>query len=146
MQRIHKPTVYRLYSFLERISCRISDYLPYRKKVHRIKPAELLRSPHRGHHLWAMMRPLPNSGPKSHSCRIESRHTRVRDGILPEHRNKLVVDGPFREARESQKKNNTSLLHLVHSDGLKYVDSFVFFLTLLFKDLLFGFLSLTLMG
>jgi len=54
-----------------------------------------------------------------------------------------VVDGLFREALESQKKDNTPLLHLVHSDDLKYVDIFGRFSTFSFKDLLFEFLSLT---
>jgi hypothetical protein len=52
------------------------------------------------------------------------------------------VDGRFREALESQKKDNTSLLHLVHSEDLKYVDIFGRFSMFSFKALLFKFLSL----
>jgi hypothetical protein len=35
-----------------------------KKRVHRKKRAELIRSPYRGRHLWLMMTPLPNLGPK----------------------------------------------------------------------------------
>jgi hypothetical protein len=53
----------------------------------------------------------------------------------------------FRESLESQKKDNTPLLHLVYSHDLKYADIFgrflVVFSTFSFKDLLFAFLSLT---
>jgi hypothetical protein len=69
MQTIDKPTIYSLYSFLEPISCGLSAVQKYRstevqkyrstevqkKKVHRTKPAELLRSLHRDDHLWATM-------------------------------------------------------------------------------------------
>jgi hypothetical protein len=71
-----------------------------------------------------MTRPLPNSGSKGPPCKTESPHTRVRDGILLEHGNNLVVDGPFGEALELRKKNNTPLLHLVHSDDLKCIEIF----------------------
>jgi hypothetical protein len=74
--------------------------------------------------------------------RILSRPSRVRDDILLEHRNKLVVDSPFREALESQKRDNIALLHLVplvHSKNLKYLYIFGRF----FNDLFFEFLSLT---
>jgi hypothetical protein len=54
-----------------------------------------------------------------------------------------MVDGLFREARESQKKDKAPLLHLIHSNDLKYVDIFVIFSTFSFKDLLFDFLSST---
>jgi hypothetical protein len=72
----------------------------------------------------------------------------VRYGIFLEHRNKLVVDGIFRAALESRKKDNIPLLHLVHlvhlvhSDNLKYVDIFSAFSTFSFEDLLFEFVSL----
>jgi hypothetical protein len=71
-----------------------------------------------------------------------------------EHHNKLVADSFFREALESQKKDNAPLfhlvhlvhlihlIHLVHSDDLKYVDIFRRFSIFAFKDLLFEFLSL----
>jgi hypothetical protein len=35
-----------------------------KKRVHRKKRAELIRSPYRGRYLWLMMTPLPNLGPK----------------------------------------------------------------------------------
>jgi hypothetical protein len=54
-----------------------------------------------------------------------------------------VVDGLSREALESEKQDNTPLLHLVHSDDLKSVDIFDRFSTFFLKDLLFEFLSLT---
>jgi hypothetical protein len=56
--------------------------------------------------------------------------------------NKLLVDGLFQEALESQKKDDAPLLHLVHSDDLKYLDIVRRFATFSFKDLLFEFLSL----
>jgi hypothetical protein len=56
----------------------------------------------------------------------------VRDNIVLEHRNKLVVDGVFREALESQKKDNTPLLDLAHSDDLKYVNIFGCFFNVFF--------------
>jgi hypothetical protein len=65
-------------------------------------------------------------------CKILSRSSRVRDSILLEHRDKLVVDGVFREAPESQKKDNTPLLDLAHSDDLKYVDIFCRFFNVFF--------------
>jgi hypothetical protein len=80
-----------------------------------------------------MMTPLPNSGPKSSPYRIEYRHTRVRDGILLEQFNKLVADGFFREALELQKKDNAALLHLVHSDDLRYVCHFARFFSVFFQ-------------
>jgi hypothetical protein len=64
--------------------------------------------------------------------KISSHSSRVRDGILLEHRNKLVVDGLFREALELQNKDNTSLLHLVHSDNLKYLHIFVLVFNIFF--------------
>jgi hypothetical protein len=54
----------------------------------------------------------------------------VRDRILLEHGNKLVMDGPFREAFELQKKDNTPLLHL---DDLKYVSIFGRFFNVFFQ-------------
>jgi hypothetical protein len=71
----------------------------------------------------------------------ESCHTRIRDGILMKHRSKLVLDCLFREAFESQKKDNTALLHFVHSDDMQYRHSFRRVFNLSFKDLLFQFLS-----
>jgi hypothetical protein len=53
------------------------------------------------------------------------------------------MDDLFRDILESQKKDNTPLLHFVHSDNLKYIDIFGRFSAFSFKDLLFGFLSLT---
>jgi hypothetical protein len=44
------------------------------------------------------------------------------------------VDGLFRETLESQKKDVPPLLHLVHSDNLKYADTIARFLTFSFKD------------
>jgi hypothetical protein len=60
-----------------------------------------------------------------------------------EHRNKFVVNGLFREILESQRKDNTPLLHLIHSDDLKHIRFLVMFSIFSFKDLLFEFLSLT---
>jgi hypothetical protein len=57
----------------------------------------------------------------------------VEESILPEHLNKFVVDGLFREALESQKNDNTPLIHLVHADDLKYVDIFGRFFNVLFQ-------------
>jgi hypothetical protein len=39
-----------------------------------------------------------------------------------EHCNKLVVNGLFREAFDSQKQDNPPLFHLVHSGDLKFID------------------------
>jgi hypothetical protein len=103
----------------------------------------LLRLFHRGHHRWAIMRPPPNAGPKSPPCRIESHHNWVGNGILLADRDKLVADGLFRETLESQRKDNTSLLHLVPSEDLKYCYIFARVSTFSFKDLLFQFLLLT---
>jgi hypothetical protein len=64
---------------------------------------------------------------------MESRRTRVREGILLGHRNMLVVDGLFREAFESQNKDNISLLHLIPSDHLRYVDTFDRFVNIFFQ-------------
>jgi hypothetical protein len=118
---------------LERISC---GYLPYRRKefirqsqpnyfVHFIEAIITGRS-------W-LVRPLPNAGPKSPNVPAKSRHTRVRDGILLERRNKLVVDGFFRETLELQKKCSTPLFHSVHSDDLKDLDLFHFVFNLFFQ-------------
>jgi hypothetical protein len=54
-----------------------------------------------------------------------------------------VVDDLFREALESQKKDNTPVLHFVNSGDLKYFDILSRFQTFSFKDLLFEFPSLT---
>jgi hypothetical protein len=54
-----------------------------------------------------------------------------------------MVDGRFREAIESQNKDNTPLFHLVHSGNLKYICVFGRFSAFSFKDLLLEFLSLT---
>jgi hypothetical protein len=43
------------------------------------------------------------------------------------------MDGLFREALELQKKDNTPLRHLVHSDDLKHVDIFGRFLNPFFQ-------------
>jgi hypothetical protein len=59
------------------------------------------------------------------------------------HRNKLVVDGLFREALGSQKQHNTPLLHLLRVDDLKSTGIFVISSMFSFKDFLFEFLSLT---
>jgi hypothetical protein len=67
-----------------------------------------------------MMKPLPNSGPKGPPAQFR----RTQEGVLLKHCNNVPVDGVFREAVESQKKDNTPLLQLVHSDDLKYADSF----------------------
>jgi hypothetical protein len=47
---------------LERISCELSAV--QKKRATRAKPAQLLRSLHRGDRLWVIVKPLPNSGPK----------------------------------------------------------------------------------
>jgi hypothetical protein len=90
--------------------------------------------------------------------RVSSHSSRVRDGILLEHRNKLVVDSFSREVFESQKKDNIPLLHFVHMihmihmirmihfvhfDDLKCLYILASFSTFSFNDLLFEFLSLT---
>jgi hypothetical protein len=54
-----------------------------------------------------------------------------------------VVDDPFREALESERKDSAPLLHLVPSYDLKYAHIFGRFSTFSFKDLLLAFLSLT---
>jgi hypothetical protein len=51
-------------------------------------------------------------------------------------RNRLQVNGLFRDALESQKKDNTLLLHLVplvHSGGLKYDHIFRRFFSLFYQ-------------
>jgi hypothetical protein len=119
-----KPTIQTaLGRHILRAICRTEDT---EEKDSSDKGAELLRSLHRGHHQLAMMADEASSEfrPKQPHFRIESRHTRVRDGILPEHHNKLVADGLFREALESQKTDSTPLLDLLNSDGLKYDDIF----------------------
>jgi hypothetical protein len=47
------------------------------------------------------------------------RRTRTQEGILLEQCKKLLVDGFFREALESRKRDSTPLSHLIHSDYLK---------------------------
>jgi hypothetical protein len=54
----------------------------------------------------------------------------------------VEIDGLFREALESQRKDETPLLHLIHSNDLKSVDIFPVFSAFSFNDLLFEFLSL----
>jgi hypothetical protein len=92
----------------------------------------LLRSLHRGHPLWAMTRPFRHQA--QNRLPAESRRIRIPDGILLEHHNKFVVDDLFREVLESQKNDNTILLHLVHSDDLKYDYIFRRFSTFSFID------------
>jgi hypothetical protein len=54
-----------------------------------------------------------------------------------------VIDDLFREALESQEKDNTPLFRFVHSDDVKYAEILAVFSTFSFKDLFFEFLSWT---
>jgi hypothetical protein len=92
-----------------------------------------------------MMKPLPNSSPNYPLCRIEFRHTRVRDGILLEYRNKLVVEDLFGFEKPLSRRKTITLL--CSSWSLPTIwNSFMLLLgfpTFAFKNLLFEFLSLT---
>jgi hypothetical protein len=102
MQRISKPTIYCAFW-----NASYAGYLPYRRKgfigqsqpncfVHFIKPI-----------IFRWWRDLFRIQAQN-SLLAESRRTRVRDGILLEHSNKLVVDGLF----ERSLSRRESTIHL----------------------------------
>jgi hypothetical protein len=148
MQRIDKPTIYSLCNAFW--NTYLADDLPYRRKGSSDKASRIIlftsfssftssrRSSLGEVGWWGLFRIQSQT-----SIPAESRHTWVRDSILLEHRNKLVVDGLFE--RPLRRRKRTTLLCSIWS--IPTIWNVVLFLiicsTFSFKDLLFQFLSLS---